>query len=344
MTKATSDRLRIIDMHTAGEPVRILLSGQLSLKGDTILEKRQYMKDHFDHIRTILMQEPRGHADMYGAILTEASDPTADIGVLFIHHSGYSTMCGHATIALGRYLYDEHLKAHPGQPRKKFRIECPCGPVDVRITLSNQGMPITEFDSVECFADGVTEVTEIEELGQVTYNIGYGGAYYAILPSSTLGLDFYKTSVTQLVQSAKKITNHLRKTRPITHPVEKDLSFLYGTILTDDIKPGDDAISYNLCLFGEGQIDRSPTGSGVCARMALYHHQGLLEDGLRPTFAGISGVPFNAEVCRISDHGLSITVSGAGYYLGHSEIIIENEDTLGQGFKLPQRFYDLMSS
>ncbi len=199
------NNLNILDMHAAGEPVRIILPGQLPLKGMTILEKRQDMKRRFDPLRTALMQEPRGHADMYGAVLTEPCDPRADIGVLFMHHSGYSTMCGHATIALGRYLYDDHLKGHPDSPRRTFRIECPCGPVEIRLTEDDTGELACAFDSVDCFVEGMGEIAEVEGLGQVTYDIAYGGAYYAILPSSALGLGRIDIHRIHMIDAARRV-------------------------------------------------------------------------------------------------------------------------------------------
>ncbi|WP_417624161.1 proline racemase family protein [Paremcibacter congregatus] len=336
--------LHIIDMHTAGEPVRLLLPGQITLHGATLLEKRQDMKTRHDAIRRALMMEPRGHRDMYGAVLTEPADPQSDVAVLFMHHSGYSTMCGHATIALGRYLYDEHLKRHPDQPRHTFRIECPCGPVDVRVTEDANGNVVSAFDSVDCFVDGLDESIELDGLGHITYDIAYGGAYYAILPAARLGLDFLTTPVRQLADAANRITDHLRATRPIIHPHEEDLSFLYGTILTDDTPPVKDAISYNLCLFGDGQIDRSPTGSGVSARMALYHRKGLVTEASRPRFAGVSGIPFDARLCRSTKDSVAVRISGCGYYTGRSEMIIAPEDSLTYGFTLRNTFHDVMTS
>jgi trans-L-3-hydroxyproline dehydratase len=333
-----AQRLTVIDMHTAGEPVRIFDATGLGVPGRTILEKRRAMKERFDHLRRAMMLEPRGHADMYGAILVEPSDPAIDAAVLFTHVSGYSTMCGHATVALGRFLHDRSVRA--GQPRHAFTLECPCGPVQRAVTPSADpdDAPQVSFESVESFALTLNDSVELPGIGQVTFDVGYGGAFYAILPSSRLGLDFHGATFDQLKDASGALVTQLRATRSFRHPGEPDLSFLYGAILTDGDAWATDRTTYNLCWFGEGQIDRSPTGSGVAARLAVAHAHGQIAAGGTYGFAGASGQAFQGAVVRPTPRGIIAAVAGRAYYMARSELILEARDPFVNGFTLPERF------
>lgn len=338
-----ADRLSIIDMHTAGEPVRIFDATEMGLDGETILQKRRIMGDRFDHLRRAMMLEPRGHADMYGAILTPPSDPAHDAAVLFTHNSGYSTMCGHATVALGRFLYDQARQQ--GRKQTRFTLECPCGPVAIEVTPESDpaAAPTVRFESVESFALALDDSIDLDGFGQVRFDIGYGGAFYAILPSSRLGLDFHQTPLSQLVEAAGKLVAELRATRRFPHPEEPDLSFLYGAILTDGDRLAPGRLTHNLCWFGEAQIDRSPTGSGVSARLAVAHAKGQIAPGAALPFAGASGQAFEGAVARPTDRGVIAAVSGRAYYMARSELILEAGDPFAHGFALPARFGDYLA-
>lgn len=335
-----ADRLAVIDMHTAGEPVRIFDASDLDVEGATILQKRRAMGDQFDHLRRAMMLEPRGHADMYGAILVPPSDPAYDAAVLFTHNSGYSTMCGHATVALGRFLYDQARQQ--GRTQTRFTLECPCGPVAIEVTPDSDpaAAPSVRFESVDSFALALDDSIELEGFGRVQFDIGYGGAFYAILPSSRLGLDFHQTRLDQLVEAAGKLVAELRATRSFQHPTEPDLSFLYGAILTDGERLTPGGLTHNLCWFGEAQIDRSPTGSGVSARLAVAHAHGQIAPGERIAFAGASGQSFDGAVDRPTERGIIAAVSGRAYYMARSELILEAQDPFAHGFTLPARFAD----
>lgn len=338
-----SERLAVIDMHTAGEPVRIFDATPLDIAGDTILQKRRTMGDRFDHLRRAMMLEPRGHADMYGAILVPPSDPAYDAAVLFTHNSGYSTMCGHATVALGRFLHDRARQQ--GRTQTRFILECPCGPVTIEVAPDGDpaAAPMVRFESVESFALSLDDSIELDGFGRVSFDIGYGGAFYAILPSTRLGLEFHQTPLDQLVEAAGKLVAELRATRTFQYPTEPDLSFLYGAILTDGdhLTPGQ--LTHNLCWFGEAQIDRSPTGSGVSARLAVAHARGQIAPGDRTPFAGASGQSFDGAVARPTEAGVIAAVSGRAYYMARSELILEAQDPFVHGFALPARFGDYLA-
>ena len=323
-----------VEMHAGGEPVRLVLEGFPEPRGATVLEKRNDAAARLDVHRRRLMLEPRGHAEMYGALPVQASVPGAAFGVLFMHHSGFSTMCGHATIALGRWAVDAgRVTLRDGCA--DFVLECPCGPVAVHVA---DGGASVAFDSVPAFAAALDTVVEVPGFGCVSCDIGYGGAFYAILPASRIGLDVCATPVGRLREAARAITDAIRARGDIRHPAEADLSFLYGTILIDDTPPGSPRASRNLCVFGEGQIDRSATGSGVTASMAVDATRGLVAVGGHRSFAGASGVLFRGALLGEERLGtlraFRVRVSGTASYSGSAMWTVEDGDALGDGFAI----------
>jgi len=336
-------RLRVVDMHTAGEPVRIIEEGYPELEGATILARRRDALARFDHLRRMAMLEPRGHAGMYGVIPTTPSDPAADLAVLFTHQEGYSTMCGHATIAIGRWAVDSGRVAMT-DGRATFGLEAPCGVVQVEVEADGGTSPLVSFISVESFASHRDRHIDVPGWGPIAYDIAFGGAYYVILPASRFGLSLADTPVAELVAAGVAITDAVRAAVPIAHPTEPDLGFLYGAILTDDVALGM-GVSSNLCIFAEGQIDRSPTGSGVTARIALAAARGEVEVGQSCEVRGISGEAFTGTLWSAHDARgqlmSRVKVAGRAYYAGRAEFVAEPGDPFAHGFELPTRFGDV---
>jgi trans-L-3-hydroxyproline dehydratase len=339
--------IRVVDLHTAGEPVRIVEQGYPVLAGATILDKRHDARKRFDHLRRMLMLEPRGHAGMYGVIPTAPSHADADLAVLFTHQEGYSTMCGHATIAIGRWAVDSGRVAMV-DGNAAFTLEAPCGLVRVMVEDDGGAAPLTTFESVDSFAGPLDCAIEVGGLGRVAFDIAYGGAFYAILPASRIGLSVMTTPLDRLVEAGTAITAAARTALAIRHPIEPDLGFLYGTILTDDILLGANAgaPSYNLCIFAEGQVDRSPTGSGVTARFALAAARRELAVGQSCEVRGVSGQGFVGTLASVTgapDRLVSrVGVAGRAHYAGRSEFLAESDDPFANGFALPQRLADIV--
>jgi trans-L-3-hydroxyproline dehydratase len=252
-------------------------------------------------------------------------------------------MCGHATVALGRYVVDEKL-VPVVEPVTRFTVEAPCGPLALACTVRDGAVTSVAFESVPAFVHARDLAVAVGGFGRVLCDIAYGGAYYAILPASRMGLDFFATPVEDLVAAAGALTDTIRAGMTIRHPTEPDLGFLYGTILVDDAPAGEE--SWNLCVFAERQIDRSPTGSGVTARMALDHARGLVGLGQGRVFRGISGEPFSGRVTRADTSvagAVRVEVSGMAYYAGRGTFVVEPEDPLGYGFELAHCFADVRS-
>lgn len=339
----SATRIETVEMHTGGEPVRIVTAGYPAIEGATLLDKRRFARENLDLFRTLIMFEPRGHYDMYGVLPVAPDHPEADMAVLFIHNEGYSTMCGHATIALGRYAFDQGLIKAEGDVAR-LNLQCPCGLVRVTVALEEGRAGAVSFVSVPAFAFALDRDVEVPGIGKVTLDIGYGGAFYAFLPASRFGLDVRKAPTRDLVDAADRVTKAVQAQVKLDHPDSPDLAFLYGTILTDGrsgITPkdsnGDDA-SANICVFAEREVDRSPTGSGVTARIALAVARDPALISADFTFESITGSRFTGRVAERTTAGrfasIRAEVSGRAYYTGRSIFTLEPDDPLAGGFLL----------
>ena len=331
------------EMHTGGEPVRIVTDGYPPIPGATILAKRRYVQERLDHLRRLLIFEPRGHFDMYGVLLVTPDHPDAQMAVLFIHNEGYSTMCGHATIALGRYAVEQGIIQMQGG-KARLGLQCPCGLVEVTVhddaRDSSQTKPgKVSFVSVPAFAYALDRKIEVPGLGPVTLDIGYGGAFYAFLPASRFNLDVRRSPTRDLVAAATAVTEAVKAQLTLDHPESTDLAFLYGTILTDGADAYDAATATaNICVFAEREVDRSPTGSGVTARIALQMARRQIALGQVRRFESVTGSEFTAGAVAELTYGrfaaVRVEVSGQSYYSGRSVFTVEADDPLAGGFLL----------
>ena len=326
--------LTVVDMHTGGEPLRIVTSGYPPLPTGTILEKRAHVRDHLDHLRRILMFEPRGHVEMYGALLVEPDLPGADLAVLFMHNEGYSTMCGHAIVALGRYAVDEGL-VETREPVTRVNIECPCGMVAADVEVNDGKAGAVSFESVPSFLFAAEVLVEVPGFGAVTCDVAYGGAFYALADCNRFGLEFGRDSARAFTDAAAAMTAAVKAAVPLSHPDHADLAFLYGSILTDG-GDGRDRPTRNVCVFAERQVDRSPTGSGVTARLAAMHAKRQVAIGEERTFESITGSRFAGAVASTTPVGgfeaVTVRVGGRAFYSGRAEFAVEADDPLGGGF------------
>ena len=315
-----------VETHTGGEPTRIILDGWPKLSGKTLLDKRREVKERFDHLRRGLMLEPRGHDGMYGALLVEPDHPEADLAVLFMHNEGYSTMCGHATIALARWAVESGRVKGP-----VVRLQCPCGLVVA--SVADDGWVC--FESVPSFVYALDRVAPTSTWGPVTVDIAYGGAFYAFLAADSIGLDLRTSPMRAIADAGEEIARAAAKAVPIDHPDEPDLAFLYGTILTD----GQISASRNICIFAGRQIDRSPTGSGVSARMALQIARRQAKLGEERQFESSTGAVFTGKALREGPavgprKSVIVEVGGIAHVTGEAKFRFDDDDPLREGFSL----------
>lgn len=328
-----------IDAHAAGEPLRIITGGLPDLAGSTILEKRRYMQQHFDAIRRALMWEPRGHHEMYGCVLTPPVTPEADLGVLFMHNEGYSTMCGHGVIALVTALLKTGALPAKGL-HTPVNLDTPAGLVRATAHLDSNGqVERVSFLNVPSFLYAQDVEITLPALGKVLVDIAFGGAFYAFLPAERVGLRVVSEQVEPLVAVGEAIKKAVNATLPIKHPLEEDLGFLYGTIL---IGPPEDLAhhSRNICVFANAEVDRSPTGTGVSGRLAIHHAKGELAEDQQIVIESILGAAstFSGRIAGTTTVGsyeaVIPEVSGTAFITGHHEFLIDSQDELGKGFLL----------
>ncbi len=328
-----------VDAHAAGEPLRIITSGLPALPGTTILERRRYLQEHLDHVRRALMWEPRGHRDMYGCVVTQPVTPDADLGVLFMHNEGYSTMCGHGIIGLVTVLLETGALAAKGR-QTPVNIDTPAGLV--RATAHLDGRERVErvsFLNVPSFLYARDVELELPLYGHLTVDIAFGGAFYAFLPAEQVRLSVTPEQTQQLVVAGEAIKKAVNATLPIKHPFEEDLSFLYGTILTGPPENSGHH-SRNICVFANAEVDRSPTGTGVSARLALHHAKGEIMDGQEIVIESILGAmsTFSGRIVGHAQVGpydaVVPEVGGTAFITGRHEFIIDPRDALGRGFIL----------
>ncbi len=323
-----------IDAHTAGEPLRILTAGIPPIPGDTILAKRRYAQQHLDRLRTALMWEPRGHADMYGCILTEPVTPDGTLGVLFLHNEGWSTMCGHGVIGLVKVGIETGLIA----PAEVVRLDTPAGRVTAFPRFDDDGrVREVAFDNVPSYVAGLDRAVDVPGLGRVGYNLAFGGAYYAYVDAASLGVGLTPADFRDLIDLGTRIKRAVMAADPPVHPFEPDLSLLYGTIFTG---PAHDAANQGreVCVFADGEVDRSPTGTGVSGLLALRYAKGEIGVGQPAVIESILGTTFTGEVVEETTFGpyaaVVPRVTGTAYVVGRNEWWIDPEDPLRDGFLL----------
>ncbi len=319
-----------IEMHTGGAPLRVIVSGLPKLVGRTVLEKRRWFADNLDPIRTALMFEPRGHADMYGAVLTDSED--ADFDVFFLHNEGYSTMCGHAMLALSRLAVETGL-VPAGQTEMTLNV--PAGRIEAWVDVEGGKVRMSHFRNVPSYVPFRDVSVDVPSLGSINVDVAYGGAYYAIVDAVQFGVGLRPSDASRLIELGDAISGAVARAYPVEHPTEPDLSFLYGTIFTGPAEhPAHH--SRNVCIFADRELDRSPTGSGVSARAALHHARGELALNESIIIESILGSTMSVravETCRMgANKAIVPVVSGTAHFTGRNSFWIEPDDALGDGF------------
>lgn len=349
--------LQTMELHCAGEPLRLIRTGYPQVPDAPILERRRWVMEHADWARRALMLEPRGHRDMYGAVLLPPHRPDADVAVLFMHNAGYSTMCGHGIIALTTGLIEERL--YPAtEPRTIIRYETPAGLVTAtaEVALGAHGGPevrVVRFQNVPAYRHAANLVVDLPGLphhgeavarGGVRVDLAFGGAYYGIVDAHELGLRVVPEQTDALTHVGTLITEALRREHSPIHPTEPDLGFVYGTIIVDtDPSTSPDgraagATMRNVTIFADAEVDRSPCGSGTSALLAHLYAQGRLAIGQSIVNASITGEAFEGRVeaeATVGDHPAVVTsVAGIGFVTGYGSFLVDERDPLGDGFLL----------
>jgi proline racemase len=322
-----------LDYHTAGEPFRIVTGGVDPIPGATILEKRRYAEEHLDHVRALLVNEPRGHADMYGCFVTEPAVEGSDLGVLFFHNAGFSTACGHGTIALATAALETGMLP-AGEPETELRIDVPSGTLPVTATLANGRVESVRFRNVPAFVHATGLQVETSR-GRLSVDVAYGGAFYASLPAASAGLAVDPERLPELIELGRELKHALEAELEIVHPHEPELRGVYGVIFFD---ARDRLAQRNVTVFADGEVDRSPCGSGTSARLAILHARGELATGELLRHSGIVGTEFTGRVVEeveVAGRPAVVTeIGGEAHLTGRHEFVLQPGDPLRTGFLL----------
>ena len=329
-------RITTIEAHTAGEPLRVLTSGFPDLPGDTILAKRRFARENYDKLRTALMWEPRGHADMYGCIVTEPVTSDGDLGVLFIHNEGFSTMCGHGIIGLATVALNTGMIDMPGD-RPVIKMDTPAGRVTAYAKRKGGIVTAVSFHNVPSFVYALDQVVEVPGIGAVHYDVAFGGAFYAFCRAEELGVSLTPADYRKLIDVGVRLKKAVMASLPLAHPFEEDLGFLYGTIIVGEVH--DPAHhSRNVCIFADGEVDRCPTGTGVSARAAIHYARGELALDQPFVVESILGTTFTGKVVDEVQFGpyqaVVPEVTGSAHICGRAEWLVDPADPLRDGFIL----------
>ena len=328
-------RVKTIDAHAGGEPLRLIVDGFPSPRGNTMLEKRDWVRGNADHLRRALMLEPRGHADMYGAVLTEPVLPGSHAGVLFMHNEGYSTMCGHGIVAVTTIALERGLLV-PGGDGATVVYDAPAGTIRARATLANDRVASVSFLNVPSF---VLHGGLIVKIGsrQLRADVAFGGAFYAIVDSEAVGLPIDVAHLPELRRVGMEIKQAIESAQTIVHPLDAGLRGIYGTIFTGP--PSDERADLrNVTIFADAEVDRSPCGTGTAAVMAVVDAMGLLAADKPFVHESLIGTRFTGRVTNhtvVGEHQAIVPeIEGSAWITGEHTFIVDDSDPLKNGFRL----------
>ncbi len=348
MVARTRLTLQAIDLHCGGEPLRLITAGFPPVPDLPILERRAWVREHADHVRRVAMYEPRGHRDMYGAVILPPHRDDADLAILFMHNEGFSTMCGHGTLAVATALVEEGLFPAT-EPETVIRLEAPAGLVTARVDVRRTDGGAAEvtgarFANVPAYLAARDLEVRADGLPEVTVDIGFGGAYYGIVEAADLGLRIVPSNVEALTGAGAAITEILRREHVPAHPFDAEMSFVYGTIIVDRSPAGsgdgraEGADWRNVTIFANAELDRSPCGSGTSALLAQAAARGRMGVGDEIANASITGEIFTGRIDGETTFGphpaVDTTIGGRAYLTGYQTLVVDERDPLGGGFLL----------
>ena len=326
--------IRCIDSHTMGEATRIIVGGVPVLKGSTVMEKKKYFLEHYDYIRKMAMLEPRGHADMFGALLTEPCDPSADYGVIFLDGGGCLNMCGHGTIGVCTVLVETGM-VKVTEPITEITLEAPAGLVRAQVEVKDGEVVQVSFKNVPAFLYKKDVTVDVPELGRkITCDISFGGSFFAIVKDEEMGVEIDPKNLDDIVPKALALRKAFNENVEIKHPyldiTTVDLVEIYGKAKSSD------ADLQNVVVFGEKQVDRSPCGTGTSAKMADLVARGNLKIGDRFVYESVFqtkfiGVPVEKTTCGDFE-AIIPQVTGKAYITGFNDLVLDRRDPLGHGF------------
>jgi trans-L-3-hydroxyproline dehydratase len=322
-----------IDAHAAGEPLRIITAGAPPLLGGTILARRRFMANEYDAIRRALLFEPRGHADMYGAVPTPPVTAEADFGVIFLTNEGYSTMCGHGVIALTTALLETGMLPRQ-EPVTEVTFDSPAGLIRASASLEGDRVTSVAFQNVPSFrfASGVEVETSV---GKVAADVSFGGAFYALVDASDLGVAVVPEEATRLTRLGMEVKRAVERALEVVHPEEPELHGIYGTIVSASPRTAE-GDGMNITIYADGAVDRSPCGTGTSAKLANLFAAGRIGADEPYCHESVIDTTFTGRVLgetKVGDFdAVETEIRGRGFLTGFHQFVIDPDDPTAGGF------------
>ena len=327
--------LHAVDSHTEGMPTRVVTGGIGTVPGATMNERRLWFREHRDDVRNFLMNEPRGHAAMSGAILQPSTRPDCDFGVLYIEVSGYLPMCGHGTIGVATVLVETGM-VPVVEPVTTIRLDTPAGPVVAEVAVQDGAAKAVTIRNVPSFAVGLDRKAVLADGRTVTYDLAFGGNFYAILPLDRFGLPFERERKDEILAAGLALMDAINAEDPPVHPENPSIHGVHHVYLA---APGSNAErSRHAMAIHPGWFDRSPCGTGTSARMAQLHARGELpleQDFVNESFIGTSFTGRLVEATEVAGHPAVVpTVTGRAWITGTAQYLLDPADPFPAGFVL----------
>ncbi len=329
-----TNSLHAIDSHTMGEPTRIVVGGIPKIPGKIMAEKKMYLERNMDHIRTAIMHEPRGHNDMFGSIITAPVSEEADFGIIFMDGGGYLNMCGHGSIGAVTVAIETGM-VQAVEPITVVTLDTPAGLVKARAKVENGKVKEVSFVNVPAFLYKENVKIELPKIGEIELDISFGGSFFAIVDAKQLGVKVNLENASKLTEIGLEIREIINDTIEIRHP---ELSHINTVDLVEiyDEPTHPEATYKNVVIFGQGQFDRSPCGTGTCAKLATLYAKGKLKEEEYFVYESIIGTIFKGKIVGTGQMGEFKTVTpeitGSAFITGFNHFIIDPEDPVKHGF------------
>ncbi len=329
-----ANSINIIDTHAAGEPIRIITGGIPTLHGDTMFEKMEYMEKNYDHLRTATMCEPRGHREMVGAVLTEPTTKDAHIGLFYIDTRGYAPMCGAGALAVGKAMVETGMVIKE-EPVTTVVMDTPSGLIKAYVGVENGEAKSVSFENIPSFLYKTDVEITVQDLGKVSVDIGYGGNFFVFVDVEPLGLEIAPENMRTMAELGMKILKAANDSIKVEHPSKTEITFLNDLMFCKTPVTPDESYK-NFVVFGDTQADRSPCGTGTCARMARLHAKGKLKLNEEFIHESAIGTIFKGELTKEEKVGDLIgvvpRVAGETFITGFNNFVIDEKDPLKYGF------------
>ncbi|QQY80221.1 proline racemase [Keratinibaculum paraultunense] len=329
-------KLKYIDTHTMGEPTRIIIEGIPPIPGSTMIEKKKYLEKNFDYIRTMAMHEPRGHRDMFGAVITEPSNQDAHVGVIFMDGGGYLNMCCHGSMGVSTMLIEKGF-IEAKEPITYVKLDTPAGLIEVKAKVDKKKVQEVSIINVPSFLYKNNIKVEVPTLGEIPLDIAFGGSFFALVNAKDIGIRVSVDNVEDLVKYGLAIRQAVNENIDIVHPTNPFIDKVDLVEIYDE-PTSNDADLKNVVIFGKGQIDRSPCGTGTSAKLATLYAKRKIRINEPFVYESIAGTKFIGKVLKETKVGtydaIIPEITGKAFIINYGYLVAEEEDMFKYGFVL----------